>query len=132
MKEMKKSEATYGYYKNRPLFERWDIVVAALIILALIAMLLIIFLPNEGKDVEIYKNGELIATYPLNENRAFEVGNMRIEIFDGSVSVIESDCPDKLCVHAAPISASGSTIICVPNKLVIKITGSVEVEGVTQ
>jgi len=129
---MKPTQATYGYYKNRPLFEKWDIAVGILLLLALTAMLLIIFVPHGGQIVEIYKNGELIAEYPLDENRAFEVGGVRIEIFKGTVSVKESNCPDKLCVHAAPISASGSTIICVPNKLVIKITGKAEVEGVTQ
>jgi hypothetical protein len=129
---MDEREATYGYYKKRPLFEKWDIAVAIILLLALIAMLLVIFLPNQGKTVEVYKNGQLVASYPLDENRAFEVGNIRIEIFEGAVKVAESDCPDKLCVHSSAISASGSTIICVPNKVVIKITGKAEVEGVTQ
>ncbi|NCA67219.1 MAG: NusG domain II-containing protein [Clostridia bacterium] len=123
---------TFDYYKKSKLLERWDIIVAVILVLALAAVLLITFLPAEGSEVEIYKNGQLIAVYPLNENRAFNVGAMRIEIFDGKVSVVESDCPDQLCVHAHSIFTAGSVIICVPNKVVVKITGKTEVEGITQ
>lgn len=121
-----------NHYKKSPLVQKWDVIIGAILVLLLIAMLLIIFLPNDGSEVEVYKNGLLIASYPLNENRAFSVGEMQIEIFNGSVSVVESNCPDKLCVHSKPINKEGSTIICVPNKVVIKITGNSEVEGITQ
>ena len=46
-----------------------------------------------------------------------------IKIEDGSVSVIESDCPDKICKKHIPIRMSGEMIVCLPNRVVIRIEG---------
>ncbi len=129
---LEQKERAYEYYKKSPLVEKWDILAGALLVVLLVVMLLVIFLPPAGSEVEIYRDGQLIATYPLDQNRAFEVGGVRINIFNGHVDVVEADCPDQLCVHARSISTSGSSIICVPNRLVVKITGKADVEGITQ
>lgn len=39
------------------------------------------------------------------------------------ISMLYSSCPDKICVHHRAISMTGENIICLPHKLVIKITG---------
>jgi hypothetical protein len=38
----------------------------------------------------------------------------------------QADCPDKLCVHQKAISATGETIVCLPNKVVVEIAGETE------
>ena len=38
----------------------------------------------------------------------------------------EADCPDKLCVHQKAISKNHEMIVCLPNKVVVEVTGSEE------
>ncbi len=52
---------------------------------------------------------------------------------NGTLRMIQSDCPDKICVHHAAISKTGESIICLPHKIVVQITGAEEktLDGVT-
>ena len=45
----------------------------------------------------------------------------KIKIADGKVWVTEASCPDKLCVKQGKIDKDGQSIICLPNKVVVKI-----------
>lgn len=42
---------------------------------------------------------------------------------DGEIRMLESSCPDKICVKHGAISMSAENIICLPHKLVIRING---------
>lgn len=50
-------------------------------------------------------------------------GYMYVEIKDGKVRVIDSTCPDKLCIKQGWISNVGETIVCLPNRITISIIG---------
>lgn len=47
---------------------------------------------------------------------------------NGEMRMIQSNCPDLICVHHAAISKTGENIICLPHKVVIEIAGSQEQE----
>lgn len=47
---------------------------------------------------------------------------------NGEVQMIMSSCPDLICVHHRAVSKTGESIICLPHKLVIEITGTAETE----
>lgn len=51
------------------------------------------------------------------------VGKSVIEISDGSIRIVDSDCPQRLCVHQGAIRRVGGLIVCVPNKITIWIEG---------
>lgn len=51
---------------------------------------------------------------------------LTIRISGGEVCVSESSCPSQDCVHSGTISRSGESIICLPNRLVIQLTGGGE------
>lgn len=51
---------------------------------------------------------------------------LTIRISGGEVCVWESGCPSQDCVHSGTISRSGESIICLPNRLVIQLTGGGE------
>lgn len=46
-----------------------------------------------------------------------------IVIEKGKVSVIDANCPDKICVEHKEIDSVGETIICLPHKLIVEIVG---------
>ncbi len=80
-----------------------------------------------GSFVKIESNGTLIFKIKITENRELNitgpVGNTHISIRDKSVRVIDSDCPEKICVKTGKIRNAGEFIVCVPNKVVVKIQG---------
>lgn len=40
----------------------------------------------------------------------------------GQISIIEADCPDKLCIKQGAIQSGARPIVCLPNNIVIKLT----------
>ena len=47
---------------------------------------------------------------------------------NGEIQMIQSNCPDLICVHHAAVSRAGENIICLPHALVIEIVGAQENE----
>ena len=110
-----------------------DFVAAAGVLLAALLAALPIIFAGSGRDaVILYEGGQLVA--PLDENREYQVIShgykLTIEIADGAVSVVSSDCPDKLCANTPPIRRAGMSIICVPARLIIYIEGDSDADAV--
>jgi hypothetical protein len=78
-------------------------------------------------EAEIYIGNELIDTVSLDDDREFEVSRdgsyNLIEVSGGRIRVAEADCPDKTCVHTGAKGRAGDLIVCLPNRLQIKIHG---------
>lgn len=53
---------------------------------------------------------------PQAEGVVFEIG-------DQGIRILENDCTGRQCVHAGWISRPGQTIVCLPKKLMIQLTG---------
>lgn len=53
-----------------------------------------------------------------------KLGKMIITVRDGRVAVTESHCPQKVCMHSGAISRNGDLLVCVPNRVVIRILGN--------
>lgn len=51
----------------------------------------------------------------------------------GRIRIAHSGCPNQDCVHIGWVSRSGGQIVCLPNRLVISVSGSdaPEVDGIT-
>lgn len=78
---------------------------------------------------EIYMEGRLVRTVDLGALSApveFELAGAcrnRIVAERGRIRFVWSDCPDGVCVRTGWISRVGQTAACVPNRVLIKITG---------
>lgn len=98
----------------------------------------VFFYGAAGTSVVIEVNGELYAKYNFNEITSAkyieiqtQYGYNKVEIDKNRVRVVEADCPDKLDVLAGWISKSNQMIVCLPNRLVVKIEGkNRELDGV--
>lgn len=88
---------------------------------------------TEGELVQIYVDRELFAEYSVNENKIFEVEgyndiSLTIDIRNGAVDVIESDCNDNICENTKIISKTNESIICLPGRIVISIESDNDAE----
>lgn len=106
--------------------------VASVIILCIIIAVIPFFFSSDGSSVLIYVDGELYAEKSLNENSVTDIdGLMQVVIENGKAYVENSVCPNGACEHSAPVSASGESIICLPNKIMIKISGETEMDAIS-
>ena len=84
-------------------------------------------LPGQTDDAlraEIFLDGELVKTVKLTQEQTFVVeGQYRstVCVKDGKIAVCASDCPGKDCVHSGWIGSGGRSIVCLPNRMEIRI-----------
>ena len=69
---------------------------------------------------------EKIAKYPLSKNARYELegshlGKNTLIIEDGKAYISEANCPDKQCVKQGKIERTGEMLVCLPNRIVVKI-----------
>lgn len=124
------------------------ILFAVLVVLGLAASAALSLSRTDAGDnakVIIESGGSLYATYPLSEDRVvivpapkqnksdapapdpdrpaseqFDYYNV-VTISGGKVSVTEASCKNQVCVKHGTISGTGETIVCLPNRLVVRI-----------
>jgi hypothetical protein len=93
--------------------------------LALIARAALVSGQSSAKPAEasIYHDGKLIERVALKPDReiSLEDGKMIIQVKDGKIRVLKSDCPRQVCVRVGWIAHSGESITCVPFKTVIEM-----------
>ena len=123
--------------KMRLSFQKGD-AIAILIVVVLIVISCIFFLPRgetENASVEVFRNGEKVYEFSLKEDRNFTVEGEYINVIaikDGRVSIVESDCPGTDCVHTGWISSAGKSIVCLPNRVEVRVTSFDEVDFVVR
>jgi hypothetical protein len=88
---------------------------------------------HAGGSAAVYCDGSLVGSYDLSHDRVItrEAGGheIRLEINGGRIRIADSDCPRQICTHAGWISRPNQTIVCVPNKILIEITGRTKSDG---
>ena len=104
------------------------ILIIALLALALVAFFIISNLPGkEGSKVQVLVDGEILFEYDLNKDGVYDIetdfGENTLVIEDSKAYVSDADCPDKLCVNQGKIDKAGQSVICLPHKLVVTISG---------
>lgn len=98
--------------------------IGAVVLLALV--ILGFFLPGskEAAYAQIYLDGQLIQTLPLNQDTTYTVTDQytnQIAVDDGAISFVHSDCPGQDCVHSGSIRATGRSLVCLPNAVEIRV-----------
>lgn len=85
---------------------------------------------SENNKAMIYSDNKLVGEYVLSKDFQDEFtiktenGYNTIKIENKKIWIKDADCPDKYCQHQGEISGDGQVIVCLPNKLLIKIVGN--------
>lgn len=78
-------------------------------------------LSSDKKCAVIVVNGEEVRRVKLSEPTDIIFDGVHIEIKRGGVSFCASDCEDKNCVKGGRIRQVGSTLACLPKKIVVQV-----------
>jgi len=109
----------------------WIGLIALVLLLSLGASYLISQEHQEEKIATISLKGKVVKTIDLEKVEKpytfkLDTGERHyntIAVDKGSISIIEADCPDQLCVHQGKITDGLKPIVCLPHELVIRING---------
>ncbi len=105
--------------------------IIVIILIAIIVLFMIAIFDNtSNKKALVYYDNNLILTIDLTETEKREYlvdgynGVVKIIAEGGKIKVDEEDSPLHLCSKQGFIEETYETIICLPNKIVIKIVSS--------
>lgn len=113
-------------------------ILAALLVLAVAASAVwLLLVPKDaptGAVARITQNGELLEEIPLEEVEepySFTItgengAENTVSVERGRISISHASCPDQVCVNQGWISNGVVPIVCLPNGIVIEITGGGE------
>ena len=112
----------------------------AVVLVAAVAILVGVFFwtsvgTEEGSMISVYQDGKLIKEISLNDTTEFSVEGAYtnvISVKDGKAAITESDCPGTDCVHSGWIHDAGRSIVCLPNRVEIRVEGASEVDFVVR
>lgn len=114
------------------MFKKWDlIIITVLLCLSFIPELIFGIMMSKKYNetyAEITLDGQPYKKVFLSAHRGENKINIKtaygyniIEIKDSSISIIDADCPDKICIKSGSISKPGELLVCLPHKLMIEI-----------
>lgn len=82
-------------------------------------------LRSEGSYAQIYLDGQLVRQVPLSVDQSFQITGdyvNTVTVSGGRIAVTASSCPNEDCVHMGWLQ-DGGTIVCLPNRMQIRLTG---------
>lgn len=80
----------------------------------------------QGEQFEILYNDSLLVRSSFHDtvyHFSIHKSDFAIAVTDSTVRFIESSCPHKLCVKSHAVSKPGDEIICLPNKVILRVIG---------
>lgn len=108
------------------------ILISAILICLFSALAVFLTIRSVGGYAVVIKNGVETARYPLFKDAEITLtypesdAYNTLKIENGKASIISASCADGICVEHRAIRYDGETIVCLPNKLVIKIISESE------
>ena len=104
---------------------RDTLLILTLLLIGIILLFVLRGRSNEGSYVIIMYQNEEKARFSLASDGIYNINNgkNKIEILGGKVRMTYADCPDELCIRQGWIEYDGQSIICLPNKITVMVSG---------
>lgn len=76
--------------------------------------------------LEISVDGQITQVLPLNQDTTLTIENgdgsfNHLFIQAGTAWIDHASCPDKVCIRQGKIQLTGEMIVCLPNRIIIKV-----------
>ncbi len=111
----------------------WILLLGGVFLLSLLGSFFVLRGQPDAALARISSGGKVVKTVNLRENQQFTItsengGTNIITVRDGRIAVTDATCPDHYCMKRG-FCASGTDIVCLPNKLVIHFLGAQTVDA---
>lgn len=107
-----------------------DLLAALLVIALAVGLTVTLALRARGVEhthAEIYQNGSLIQNVSLETDQTFDLSGdyvNTVTVENGKIAIVSSTCPGSDCVHSGWAHRAGQAIICLPNRVEIRLIGT--------
>ncbi len=85
-----------------------------------------------GSQAVIFVGEKKVGVYPLDQPRTIKLqgtqGEATLEIKDGKIRMLSSPCRQHICLQMGWAGHNGELIACLPNKILVKVSGGPEPE----
>ena len=121
----------------KSLIKTGDIIIIGIILFAAACLFLFRYTVSareKNPHAQILVDGEIVRDINLSaadEEEIIEMCGCVICVDSCGICFTEANCPDQICVHSGKITNVGEMAACVPNKIMIRITGSGDLDAVT-
>ena len=119
-------------------FRKGDLIAIALVVFIAIGTV-VAFLPTEAAGengiAQIYMDSALIRELPLDMDTSLVIEGdylNTVTVESGKIRISESSCPGGDCVHSGAIASPGRSIVCLPNRVEIRVSGASDVDFVVR
>ena len=109
-----------------------DVIIITAVLLTALLLYLVsqLSLGTEASTVVVTVDGREAMRRPLVMEGSYDVlqedGSLNVlTIRDGAVWMSEANCRDGLCIRQGKMKNGAKTIVCLPHKVVVQITGDV-------
>ncbi len=104
---------------------KYDLILCISVFLVAGILLILTKLPKDGTNAIVYYENKEVLRIDLSINNTYTVsgynGDVTLEVKDKKIRVLDEVSPKHLCSKQGYISNSYESIICLPNKIVVKI-----------
>ena len=113
---------------------KW-IVLIGLVLALCIGLSIFFLMPGEAAThAQILSDGQILRTCDLRVDQEFTVpspngGHNVVTVRKGMIAVTDATCPDHYCMKRG-FCDSGTDIVCLPNRLVIRFVGEQDIDMV--
>ena len=115
----------------------WILIFSVVLLICLGAALFLGTMSTAGTVAEILQDGKCIRRIDLDAVRtpftfvvtASTGGSNTVLVEPGRICVSDADCPDHICMHRGWISDGTAPIVCMPNRLVIRIRSTTQTDA---
>lgn len=102
------------------------VIICCIILLSILVSIGFILIQTSNKKIIIAQNGTIIEEYKFSStlNETLLISGKyenKIILNEHGVQIETATCPDQFCKKKRPIFYNGQAIVCLPNRLIIKI-----------
>jgi len=123
------------WIKRLPLSRGDKVLIVLLLLLGVVSLFLVRSIVPSGDVAVVEVDGRLCCRLDLSVDAQRAVrgplGETVVEVRGGRIRIAESPCPHKICVRTGWIGRSGRMIVCLPNRVVVRVEGEAGVDAVS-
>ena len=113
----------------------WICLLCGILILCLGLSIPLLMPDGDAQFAEIISDGQVMHRVDLHTDRQITIttangGRNVITVRNGRIGVTEANCPDHYCMDRGMCS-SGTQIVCLPNRLIIRFLGDQTLDTIT-
>ena len=102
------------------------IIGVVLALAAVIAAVLALGVSGDRLYAEVWQDNELVERVELTDrtDRTIDLDGHNVIVLSGRTATMRSaDCHDQVCVRTGTLTRAGQVAVCLPNRVVLRITG---------